>query len=595
MAFSGFDHRLLGEVRRFGLGAGQTYLVQRILRAVSKTSLFSQHVSSLGSMSAELPRVRAVLSGFAKTGQPGRALVRAHCEAAAYAVARWGGKEVLGDLRPALVDTAAVFAVQSNPLADLKDLAVRTAADIETRLPKIHALLDDALAEAWQASVDPASVDLVADEFASLVATVDRDPVALTQDLLRALRATGSLDALALRALLLPEPSSYRVAVVVHGAAELTRLPALHPTAVSCPVREPESLGFGAALGGLRRFTQQVPVNGAACLVACQVSAVDAPSAGRVARRELAELLDQYMAGHRLVVLSLGNDTFVSDVDNGRPTHIQSHAPTVDRAVPLVSHWPDALRNGLRMAHVARVTEAPLPAAALAWAALEACGLNKRDDIAAALSLQAMRQQIVEAHQQLRQGVRPVPAGLEVVDGYATTNDFNRLHDLNTWVDLLLPDRNPAAVTAKDALAQAVSQTSPLAAQQVRDWSARLADPAECAHWLEDRQQRIAAFLHALNATRNISLHTGGFRAFGDVTLGVGGSLAVDFTLEILGNWYRNADSETITLSPAKVIALLAQRQRDLIDSLRTHRGPVSDLNIAWLTSPAPAGIWTRP
>jgi hypothetical protein len=549
-------------------------------------------------MSAELPRVQAVLSGFAETGQPGRALVRAHCEAAAYAVARWGDKEVLADLRQSLVDTASMFAVASNPLGDLKVLAVRTASDIETRLPKIHALLDNALSEAWHAGVDPSSVDLVADEFACLVATADRDPAALTQDLIRALRTTGGLDALALRALLLPERSAYRVAVVVHGAAELTRLQALHPTAVSSAVGESERLGFGAALGRLRRFTRQVPVNGAACLVACEVSAVDAPSAGRVARREFAELLDQYMAGHRLVALSLGDDAFVSDMDSGRSVHIQSHAPTVDRAVPLVSHWPGTLRNGLRMAHVARATEAPLPAAALAWAALEACGLNKRDDVAAALSLQAMRQQIAEAHQQLRQGVSPIPAELRLIDAYATTNDFNRLRDLNTWVDLLLPGRNsadPAVTIAGEALAKAVSRTSPLAAQQVRDWSARLADPAECARWLDDRHQRIATFLHALNATRNMSLHTGEFRAFGDVTLGAGGSLAVDFTLEILGNWYRNADSETITVSPAKVIALLARRQRDLIDTLRTHHGPVFDLNIAWLTGPAQAGIWTRP
>jgi hypothetical protein len=116
---------LLAEFRRLGVGAGQTCLVQRILRAVSKTSLFSQHVSSFGSMSAELPRVQAVLSGFAESGQPGRALIRAHCEAAAYAVARRGDQEVLEDLRQSLVDTASMFAVASNPLGDLKGLAVR--------------------------------------------------------------------------------------------------------------------------------------------------------------------------------------------------------------------------------------------------------------------------------------------------------------------------------------------------------------------------------------------------------------------------------------------------------------------------------------
>ncbi|RSM91664.1 hypothetical protein DMH04_01410 [Kibdelosporangium aridum] len=587
MAFSGFDHRLLAEFRRRDVSWSQTYLLQRILRAISKTSLFSQHVAGLAGMSAELPRAQAVLRSFADTGQPGRALVRAHCEAAAYAVARWG----VDDLRQSLVDAAAMIAVQSNPLDELKTLALSTAAEIDAQLPKIHDLLDNALAEAWNSAGD---LELVADEFACLVATADRDPAALTQDLIRAFRTMDKVDAPALKDLLLPRASAYRVAVVVHGAAELTRLDALHEAAVCSAVREPERLGFGAALGRLRRFTQQASTNGAACLVACQVNAVDAPSAGRVARRELAELLDQYMAGHRLVALSLGDDVFVSRVDSGESRHIQSHTPTVHRAVPLVSHWPGTLRNGLRMAHVARATEAPLPAAALAWAALEACGLNKRDDIAAVLALQAMRQQIVEAHQQLRQGARTFPAELRLVDSHATTNDFNRLHDLNTWVDLLLPKRAseaPVVTVAREALASVVSQMSPLAGQQVHDWSDRLTNPVACAQWLADRHQRIATFLHALNATRNMSLHTGQFRAFGDVTLGIGGSLVVDFTLEILGNWYRNAEQES---SPAKVIALLAGRQRDLVERLRTHDGPLFDLNVAWLTSPTSDGIWTR-
>ncbi|SMD19278.1 hypothetical protein [Kibdelosporangium aridum] len=590
MAFSGFDPRLLAELRRRDVSWGQTYLLQRILRAISWTSLFSQHVAGLAGMSAELPRAQAVLRSFADTGQPGRALGRAHCEAAAYTVTRWG----VDDLRQSLVDAAAMIAVQSNPLDELKVLALSTAAEIDAYLPKIHGLLDHALAEAWHSAGD---LDLVADEFACLVATTDRDPGALTHDLIRAFRTMNKVDAAALKGLLLPEASAYRVAVVVHGAAELTRLDALHETAVCSAVREPERLGFGAALGRLRRFTRQVPANGAACLVACQVSAVDAPSAGRVARRELAELLDQYMAGHRLVALSLGDDVFVSRVDSGESRHIQSHTPTVHRAVPLVSHWPGTLRNGLRMAHVARATEAPLPAAALAWAALEACGLNKREDIAAALALQAMRQQIVEAHQQLRQGIQTVPAELRLIDNYATTNDFNRLHDLNAWADLLLPERNsedPAVTVARDALTSLLSQMSPLAAQQVKDWSARLLDPVACAQWLADRHQRIATFLHALNATRNMSLHTGQFRAFGDVTLGIGGSLVVDFTLEVLGNWYRNADQDALTTSPAKVIALLARRQRDLVERLRTHDGPLFDLNVAWLTSPTPMGIWSR-
>lgn len=71
------------------------------------------------------------------------------------------------------------------------------------------------------------------------------------------------------------------------------------------------------------------------------------------------------MAGHRLIALTLDNDLFVAQVDTGSSRQVQAHLTTVQRAVPLVSRWPAMLRNGLRMAHVARAMEAPLPAAAL--------------------------------------------------------------------------------------------------------------------------------------------------------------------------------------------------------------------------------------
>ncbi|MBE1462151.1 hypothetical protein [Kibdelosporangium phytohabitans] len=581
MAFSGFDRQLIGELRRTGATWQQTYLVQRILRAISKTSLFSQYVSSAGGMSADLPRVLSALTSFADGGQPSRALVRGLCDGAAATVQRvitqWGHHQVLMDLVVALRDTALSIADQQRPLDQQKVLTRAAAATVAARLPEVRSLVDAALAGAWKRAVSAAYVDTLADELACLAATADRDPVELTDDLTRALRVHDGLDIDMFRRLLLPGLSAYRVAVVVHGTTELSALEALHPTAVSAPVRQPERLG-----PRLARFARRVAVRGPACLVACEVQAVDTRSAARAARRELSELLDQYMAGHRLIELTLGDDAFVSRVDSGTARHLQTHPPTVQRAVPLVSQWPPALRNGLRMAHVARTTEAPLPAAALAWAALEASGLTKREDIAAALSLQAMRQQVVEAHRQLRRGVATLPGEarehaddlLRRIDQHTGSDEFGRVRDVTKWVELLLP--------VQTSLAELLEQVPPLAAQQVLDWSARLADPAECARWLEDRRQRVETLLHALNTTRNMALHTGQFRAFGDLALGVSGSLVVDFTLEILGNWYRNS---TDALPPARVISQLAVRQRDVVAALRARTGPV-DLDIGWLTSP---------
>lgn len=658
MAYSGFDHRLLAAFRRAGVTWTRTYVVQRVLRAVSGTSLFSRHVSALAGMASELPRTRAVLENFADTAQPRVSLLRSLCEGTRGAVERgigqWGPEPVLLDVRGVLDSVIGALDDQVKiPMGRRRELARDAAAAVGDLLPGVRRFLESTFTAVWEGPESfntIAGLDLLSDELACLVAATDRDHDTLCREL--ADRA-DRLDARTVLDLLLPPPKPYRVAVVVHGATALSHLSELDPTATSAALTEPGRLGFGSP-NRLRAFVAGVPTHGAACLASCQVDAVDAPSAGRAARRTMSELLDQYMAGHRLVTLSLADDVLVSDVDR-QVRHLAPRRTTVKRADPLVPGWPKTLRNGLRMAHVARVTEAPLPAAALAWAALEACGLENRGDLAAALALQAMRQQVVEAHQQLHQSATatvraarsrvevleqrsnaldraleacptdhpdyaPLHAratqeraelleaqahqrfaeslteNLAVVNDYAKCDGFTRLHDLNTWVDLLLPPRDtdpPSLSTARDALAKVLAHTSPLAAQQVTDWSHRLSTPSACAAWLQDAQKRMATFLDALYTARNLTFHSGQFRTEGDLVLGTGGSHVVDFSLEILGNWYRNTPNPDT--APTTIITELAQRQRSILARLRKRSKPLHTLDVARLTGPPPTDIWGRP
>ncbi|MEV0680067.1 hypothetical protein AB0I60_26445 [Actinosynnema sp. NPDC050436] len=659
MAFSGFDHRLLGALRRAGASRSQTCALQRILRAVSSSTLFSRHVAPVSGAVAELPRLQGVLANFADTGQPRASLLRSLCagagEAVGRAVAQWGAEPVLSEAHR--VVSGLVTALDDQPAhtpARWKDLALAAAADLDGLGPGLRRLVEERFAAGWDApDDDPAALDLAADEVACLVSATDRDVHALAADLAGAADA-GCLDARSVTRVLLPVPTRYRVAVAVRGAATLARLSALDPLAAVASPEDVGGLGFGGTGGRLRAFARQVTTPGPACLVACQVRAVDAPSAARAARRALSELLDQYAAGHRLVTLALGAEAFVSPVDSGGPVVVRPRERAVDRAEPLVAGWPSALRGGLRMAHVARTTEAAMPATALAWVTLEACGLENRADLASALSLQALRQQVAEAHQQLHQAAAEVLAdarmraadarrrhsglrralrqcppdhpdhpglvaradragqeladarrreqlvdeqvgdGLRVVGRHARCDAFARLRDLNTWVDVLLPGRPEDEAdldAARAALDGLLRHISPLAAHQVREWSARLADPRGCAEWLEGSRRRTALFLDTLYAVRNVAFHSGRFRAAGDVGLGVGASLAVDFALELLGNWYRTGGDPSAR--PSRIVSALADRQRAVVSRLGRRSRPLHALDVARLTGPDD-DVWCR-
>lgn len=573
MTFRGFDAELLGRLGERGATDAQIYLLQRVLRAVEPASLLSQHASSIAGAAAELPRAHAALLSHHAIGQPMRNLLWRLC-ANARAVAPPDCASVLADVAADTATTDKQFRANTQSYA----------SRLGELLPGLRPWIVERFRAAWKSGDD---LDRAADEMACLVATTGRDVTALERALVRA-PLDDVLD------VLLPPPSRYQVACVVQGVRELVGLSTLEPSAS----RLTEESRWGPATARLREFLGKV--NG--CVVGIEVDAVDKPSAGRLARRRVTEVLDQYVAGHRLLTITLEPQVLVARVGALDTEEVGARRVTVRKAHPLVPHWPPGLREGLRMAHLARVTESPLAAAALSWSALEACGVHRKPErLAGALSLQALRQQIAETHQLVHQSVtaasrftgnRSWEPALKVIAAHARVDEHRRLCDLNTWADLLLPprDRDPdSVVAAREALASL--PLAPLAARQVADWRERLASPRLCSAWLRETENRLRTLLEALYGARNLTLHAGMFAADGDEVLGQGGLLVVDFTLEFLGNWYRHSSGQQ---SPVEVVDALALRQHRIRARMLRRDNPLHPLDIGRITSPNSPTGWGR-
>ena len=663
VTFSGFDPELLGQLRSAGALREQTYLLQRVIRSIEPATLLSQHAATVAGLAAELPRTHAALLSYSVLGQPKGRLLKALCLNAAAAVTRAASAtahQPLVHFTHALAEIVdSVGHHQDEKQGRIE--AAAFAARLETLIAELPKLLWMLFLDSWHAEATSparwARLDQISDEVACLVAATDRDPDTLQQELTHTLAKHGA-DPAAIWQTLNPDRVRHHVACVVHGAGELSGLSALDPTARQWSTGKPEKLGWGPARDRLRQFLTTVPSSSTTCVVAVDVEAVDKASAARLARRRVTELLDQYVAGHRLLTISLDPRMLVTRAGTVRSDELTPRRSTVHRAYPLVQRWPRGLREGLRMAHLARTTDSPLTAAALSWAALEACGVNeKASQLAGVLALQALRQQVVETHQLLHQSataadkharsrvgtthrrvvslrkavdrcapdhpehtrLRTALAAAEarhdearhrhadlsatlheplgVVARYATLDDHKYLLDVNRWVDVLLPARDgdvPELLAARAAVCDLLPHVAPLAARQVTDWQGRLASAGGCARWLVVTQERMRSLLDALYSARNLALHSGVFQATGDVVLGLGGLMVVDFTLEVLGNWYRNATGPDADASPVEVVRELASRQEHLCGRLRDARGAAHPLNVEWLTSPSTAGAWDR-
>jgi hypothetical protein len=309
---------------------------------------------------------------------------------------------------------------------------------------------------------------------------------------------------------------------------------------------------------------------------------------------------------------------------------------------------------------MARVTDSPLAAAALSWVALEASGIEyiKCRNLARALSLSAVRQQLVDAHKMISLSIaasiryynaqvkilaglieknkatlKRVPVDyvirreeanaalaaseiehaqaveklrtftdasstlLAALNKYVEINLRYYLVDLNRWVDVLLPSRASDGAdcsAAREALASILPYLTPLASRQIVDWQQRLRSPKSCSEWILLTQWRMETLLRALYSARNLALHSGVFTAAGDVVLGRGGVMLADFTVETLGYWYRNADQTKSGMMPFEIVDELASRQERIIQRLSSHPGPIYELDMEHLTGPVDSDAWNR-
>jgi hypothetical protein len=664
VTFSGFDSELLGQLDKSAASPIQSYFLQHIIRSIDPDTLLSQHAAALAGMASELPRAQSALLGYGERSQPRPSLLATLCQNALATVIRATSfrqnEPLLNDL---IAELAAVptSVIQCQDINQRKAAATQSAARLDTFIQGLPSLLASMFSEVWSLSGsksdDWAHANYVGNEVACLVATSDRDSTTLQWQLTYALRRNG-LDPVQILDTLLPTPVRHHVACLVKGAGKFSMLTILEPSAQQATSKQEDAIRWGPATNRLRSFLAKTPISSDDCIVSIDVDAVDKASAARLGRRRITELLDQYIAGNRLVQISLARNTLVTragalDTEEWQPRH-----RSVRKAYPLVYRWPVGLRETLRMAHLAQVTDSPLAAAALSWVALEACGVEyqRHRQLARALSLQALRQQTVESHQLIMQSVtastryantqllnasalrRKYDKALDrcpsdhsaykkikqlrdtaeanrvrteahtkslnakfgsfraALEPYVVVNGSGHLVDLNNWVDILLPPRpsdTPQMTTARSALTAFLPDLSPLALQQTIDWQQLFNSCAECAGWLSVTQERIENLLDALYGARNLTLHSGIFAATGDAVLGIGSVMLVDFTLEFLGNWYRNVPETDPHASPVEVIEELADRQVNIVRRLKATAGAAYPLNVARLTSPSSTG-WDR-
>ncbi|GAA3876270.1 hypothetical protein GCM10022243_46470 [Saccharothrix violaceirubra] len=632
MGERGFDAQLLGHLVEVA-SDDQVHLVQRVAGGIDPGTVFGKHASSLAGLVTELPRVHAALFHHHRQGQPAIRLLNRLCANGVRLVRGvrdiWGADPTLDGLLAVLAE-----AIGEPPSRDL-------AGDLATRLQRhvddLPALIATRFKRAWAGPAGPTLADSVADEVACLLAFADRDPTALEHDLTAAARAGKPLDADTVWRALLPDPAEHVVAGVVRGTAELRDLRLFHPGTDQRPLRAATGLRWGMSTGRLHKFVSGFAVAGEACVVTVTVTARDKPSAGRLARRTLAELLDQYLAGTRFAELELDPRVLVARVGTTSTLELGPPVRGTPQAKPLTTpHLPEEVRRSLRMAHIAARTDSPSAAAALSWSAVEACGLANRDELAAALSLQCLRQAVVQTHRNVRLSVvtrlafarnrtelaalsarqarraadacPPGPRREELRDALAHADKIHRevrdahddlrgkldttaleaaapyrrrfhLDDLNTWVDVL---------TGPSPLDDLLPHLHPLAGRQAAVWRSRLASPRRCAAWLRRRQQRMTTVLDALYATRNLTLHAGVFQSAADTVHGAGAVLVTDLVLELLGHWYNTAPTAR---QPVSVVTALARRQAAVLAGFARGTPPAA-LDFESLTAPVPSAPW---
>ena len=619
-----------------------------------------------------------VLDSHARTGQPVLEEIRIASNYATQTVddviGLLGGDATLLSIRAALqlTPTTAVPPGSRQNRSEAQRASVALAAcvterslrSIERRLFDLTWAATPADDEAWGRH------EMASQHLASLIDLRGRHAASLELSIASAARSSGR-SADSIYRCLSPETSLFQVVVVVEGTTALEGLGRL------IPVRhDPQLIPLHATgqngKGGVARFpvttaffrgppeklldfVRQYARDRRSCLVSLILEATDAPTAGALGRREVLNVLDQYMAGDRLTDLRLWDQTLVNQPSTGRMLRLDLVGAATHRSYPLVNAWPEQLRGALHTSHLLRRTEAPMARAALAWVTLEAAGIEKDtiSSLARALSLQCLRQELISAHDVL---VRAVAAKrqlrrlrlnaakadlhrfrityrratqieqrdaahaaaisaardaiaervllrlhdigptqwLREIEAFLDVNDRGQMTDANRWLLLLLPKQShesPDVGRARGFLQRLMEPDLPALIREVSTWSGRLSRPPSTADWLDRRESELEAFIHALRASRNQALHAGVFAVEGDRLLSDGAASLIDMTLEFLGNWYRQRRGTSSAEEPVDIVNELAARFAVVRDYLTGASDTDNRINLALLTSPLSDGM----
>lgn len=608
---------------RAGLRDGQRAMLETLLSACDPDALLTRHVTGGRTAVIAVTRAHSVLES---RGRAGRKSQQPN---------DWWAWNMAVVADQTLWDTSAYFqpgaldgAVSTfKAVVEAGKAGVRDAGDcrkqaelVAGRVAEVRAAVVDAFAKAWSGTVTPETGEHLALEMATLCVMEGRDHQSLAGDVRTAL-SRGPLESGRLLNVLLPAEREFRVAVVVEGSSGLESVAALMDPAAAPVLFGPGQpvTGRGPGTADLKALAAlaegatavcdswlQRPSRGGASghvLLVFTVRARDAAGAALLGRRQASELLDQYVAGQRVAEIRLRPETLAYNPGSRRAR--RSVVPDLGSGPvrPLTTNWPPALRESLRTAHIAHVTEAPMTSAGLCWSALEALELKAGsagkgrnvDALARALSLQATRQQMMDLHARMRIAVaaesvaartahreaqaradslesvasqtaaladKAAAARAAVRDRYAVmeraleaeahratldawtgVGDDGLLRDPNRWLDVFAPPAgaDPALRAAAGALDAITERLGGETANRLRCWRTLLADPGLLATWITKMAGRFEEHLDWLYAVRNTALHNGRFTSATDQLDAQAGRGLVDLTLEFLGNWYRHA------------------------------------------------------
>ncbi len=652
--------------RLANLDDDQVLLLESVLATTDPKAVLTGHVAGARTAVATIAQAHAALES---RGRPGRRQAQPHSGWAfrlvsSASAALTSAKSVFP---PGLLDSAAktLQSIEAAGEAGLVDRAdCQAAAALLTTLTNdVRTAVTDGFKAVWNGVAVAGAVELISLELSALCLLSGRSPSQLNADLRRELSG-GMVSADRVLQVLLPAERNFEVVVVVEGASKLESMAGFMGAAAKLTEISPgamlsdqsyhathlrELADLAEKVSAARRAWSGDQASGHV-LLAFTVRALDLDGAAALGRRKAAQSLDQYVAGQRIAEIRLRPETLAFDPASGRTRRSAMPVLGAGRVRPLTTSWPAALRESLRTAHIARVTEAPMTAAGLCWVALEALEMKPSDTVklARALSLQATRQQVLDLHQQVhtavaalvraaRQAVRAAEetAGhLEAAAGRGapalaekaataradavarraaldqaheaeaqwkaiaawTGAREGRLSDPNRWLDVLAspPGAEPCLRTAANYLAKLAKHFGGHVGARLLAWRRMLAAPASLADWIEEIAEQFEAKLNWMYVLRNTALHDGQFEFASDVLDAHTGRTFLDLTLEFLGNWYEQsitAATDRAAWSAISVIGHLAERQQEVAAELR--RGTHDRLNATHLTSPTSTG-WDR-